>query len=159
MGDRRPEVVLFMDGGCTTPHPSKPGGWAAILMAVADRLAVPLAPLIDPRTGRLAVEDLSGRARGTTSNRMEVEGVIHGLRRIRRAGTTILVVADSEYVVETMQGEKRRVKNLDLWAELDAVAAGHDVRWEHTNGHGAGVILLGFWVSGTLDEVFSAVVI
>ncbi len=95
MGARRPEVVLFTDGGCTTQHPSKPDGWAAILIAVADRLAVSLAPLIDPRTGRAAVEELSGYATGTTSNRMEMEAVIRGLRRITRAGTTILVVAEA----------------------------------------------------------------
>jgi ribonuclease HI len=130
-------VVIFTDGGCITQNPARPGGWAAILIAVEDRTADPLRPIADAHTGKPYVKEFSGRQLDTTSNQMEITACIEGLSRLTRTPTPVLVVVDSRYVYGTMtEGWKRR-KNNELWTRLDAVAAEHDVIWQWTSAHSA----------------------
>jgi ribonuclease HI len=131
-------VVLFTDGGCTTQHPRRPGGWAAILLAVTDRLAVPLDPVLDPRTGQPYVHEAAGHELDTTNQQMEIEAAIQGLRLLKHEGTAVLVVSDSEYVIKTMKGQQRKKANRDRWARLDALVERHDVLWQWTKAHAAG---------------------
>lgn len=103
--------------GCCLRNPGGPGGWAF----VAERSGQVLA------TG-------SGGEGATTNNRMELLGVIEGLRWVDGAHT-FEVVSDSRYVVNGatswMHGWKRKgwrkgrkgggdpVKNADLWQMID----------------------------------------
>lgn len=126
------EVMLFTDGGCSG-NPG-PGGWAYILKHTV--------------TGK--VSESSGGDPATTNNRMELQAVIEGLKRLTRH-TAVCVVTDSGYVkdgiTKWMQNWKRNgwkrkegnklvpVKNIELWQELDALVQKHDVSFEWVKGH------------------------
>lgn len=126
------EVILFTDGGCSG-NPG-PGGWAYILK----------------HTGTGKVSEGSGGDPATTNNRMELQAVIEGLKRLTRH-TSVCVVTDSGYVkngiTQWMQNWKRNswkrkegnklvpVKNVEYWQELDALVQKHDVSFEWVKGH------------------------
>ena len=78
---------------------------------------------------------------------MELTAVIRALESLER-GCAVVVYTDSQYVkngIETwIHGWKRNgwktadrkpVKNIELWRELDAQAAQHRVRWQWVKGH------------------------
>lgn len=125
-------IFLFADGACSG-NPG-PGGWACI------------AVLGDGR-----VKEFGGREAATTNNRMELGGVIAGLRAVSGSPETVVVHSDSTYVLggitSWIKGWKRRgwktaagepVKNEDLWRELDALvdARGRGgVEWRWVKGH------------------------
>jgi len=130
--DSKPRVQLFTDGACRG-NPG-PGGWAYILR--------------HPSTG--VEKEESGGAELTTNNQMELAGVINGLKALKRH-SSVEVITDSVYVAkgarEWLPGwkanqwrrrEKNRlvpVKNVELWQELDALLARHDVRFSTVAGH------------------------
>ena len=68
------EVQLFTDGACSG-NPG-PGGWGAILRSVAHET------------------ELSGGARNTTNNRMELMAVIEGLKKLKRGVSVVMDGAD-----------------------------------------------------------------
>ena len=122
-----PAVELFTDGACSG-NPG-PGGWAAIL-----------------RMGERERE-LSGGEPATTNNRMELMGAIAGLEALKRP-CTVHLYTDSRYVLDGATkwirgwkrngwrtADKKPVKNMDLWQELDALAQRHVVRWHWVKGH------------------------
>ncbi len=125
-------IVLFADGACSG-NPG-PGGWACVL-ALPDGTA----------------RELGGREAATTNNRMELGGVIAGLRAVAHLGQTVIAHSDSTYVLGGItgwiSGWKRRgwrtaadepVKNEDLWRELDALVAARGrggVEWRWVKGH------------------------
>jgi len=120
------DVVIYTDGGCD-PNPGT-GGWAAILTSGDNE------------------RELSGAAANTTNNRMELTAAVEALSALKRP-CKVVVVTDSQYlqkgVTEWMAGWKRRgwrraggpVKNQDLWQQLDALSAEHDVHWTWVRGH------------------------
>ena len=132
MSKPTPEVQLFTDGACSG-NPG-PGGWAFVLR--------------HPATGKEL--ERSGGERETTNNRMEMTAVIRGLEALRRR-THVEVVTDSTYVGKGFSewlpkwkanGWRRRegdqfkpIKNEDLWRELDALLAKHEVSFTHVRGH------------------------
>ena len=78
---------------------------------------------------------------------MELLAAIRGLEALRRP-CRVRLVTDSTYVrdgiTRWVASWKRRgwrtaggqpVKNVDLWQQLDHVAAGHEVDWVWTRGH------------------------
>lgn len=77
---------------------------------------------------------LSGGDSQTTNNRMEVMAAIEALRALD-PGLPVIVRSDSQYLVKTMNEGWRRTKNVDLWKQLDAEVARHDVRFEWVRGH------------------------
>ncbi len=108
-------VEIHTDGGCLG-NPG-PGAWGAVLK-IGDH-----------------EETISGTEPGTTtSNKMEIRAAIEALRFLD-GPHTVTVFSDSEYLVETMLGKKKRHKNLDMWAELDEAAAPHKIAWEWVEGH------------------------
>jgi ribonuclease HI len=124
------EVELWTDGACRG-NPG-PGGWAAILIA-GNR----------ERT-------LTGAEALTTNNRMELTAAIRGLQALTRA-CSVHLHTDSQYLIrgvtEWLPDWKRRdwrtadrkpVKNVDLWRELDTLAQRHAIDWHWVQGH-AGV--------------------
>ncbi len=121
------EVDILTDGACSG-NPG-PGGWGAILRAGAHE------------------KTLCGGEPATTNNRMELLAVIRALETLKRP-SKVRVHTDSQYVQkgisEWIHNWKRRgwttaskqpVKNADLWRELDAVQAKHDVQWVWVKGH------------------------
>jgi ribonuclease HI len=128
--DESEKVEIYTDGGCRG-NPG-PGGWAATL-----------------RRGTHEKE-ISGAVAETTNNRMELMAVIEALRTLKRPVAARLYT-DSQYVrlgiTEWLKSWKARgwrtaggkpVKNQDLWEQLDAVVAGHQIEWHWVPGH-AGV--------------------
>jgi ribonuclease HI len=122
-------VELHTDGSCWG-NPG-PGGWAAILVYQGkDR-------------------EFSGSEKQTTSSRMELRAVIEGLRHLKEP-CRVSVQCDSRYVVSAFneawledwqargwrRAGGRPVLNQDLWRELLAEHAKHDVyRWTWARGH------------------------
>ena len=125
------EVVLVTDGGCTTQ--TRSGGWAAILIAVADRMAEPIVPLINQHTGDPYSKECHGHVADTTVTQMEILAVLQGLRQVHRR-TKVRVISDSNVVIKTMVEGWKRDKNQTLWHALDRDVGKHDVRWEWTTG-------------------------
>jgi ribonuclease HI len=127
------EVELWTDGACSG-NPG-PGGWAALLsMGRHERV-------------------LSGGEARTTNNRMELSGVVHGLRALTRP-CRVRVHLDSNYVRNAFTNgwlarwqrngwittEKQPVKNRELWQALLVEVARHEIEWVKVAGH-AGVKL------------------
>jgi ribonuclease HI len=83
---------------------------------------------------------------GTTNNRMALRSAIEGLSGLK-VPCRVRFVSDSQYLVKGMRewvaGWKRRgwkrkagpIENLELWQELDRVAARHTLAWEWVKGH------------------------
>lgn len=136
-------IELWTDGSCLE-NPG-PGGWAFVLLATRNGAVLK------------ALEGY-GDAADTTNNRMELQAVTEGLRRLTRP-TQLIVRSDSSYVINALSrgwvdrwqrdGWRRRehdgkrvsdraVKNADQWRELLQAAAEHSITWSHVAGH-AGV--------------------
>ena len=129
--EQRPgEALIWTDGACSG-NPG-PGGWAAIV--VGPDAAEPV--------------ELSGGARDTTNNRMELTAALEGLRSLPD-GAQAAVVTDSQLMLNSMTvwlpGWKRKgwktaagkpVKNQDLLMALEAeVNRLGAVRWHWVKGH------------------------
>lgn len=125
------EIILYTDGACSG-NPG-PGGWGALL-----------------RYGENEKE-LSGYEAETTNNRMEMTAVIEGLRALKR-GCHVTIYTDSKYVLQGLTewlpnwkkrgwktADKKPVKNVDLWQELDRICAQHTVTWQWVKGHNGDV--------------------
>ncbi len=121
------QVNLFTDGACSG-NPG-PGGWGALLRY------------------RDHEKELSGGEPATTNNRMEMLAVIKGLEALKQP-MRVLICTDSQYVMkgitEWIAGWKQRgwktagrqpVKNMDLWQQLEAALAQHQVEWQWVRGH------------------------
>ena len=126
------EVQLFTDGGCSG-NPG-PGGWGFILRHVATDKEL----------------EGSGGEEDTTNNRMELTSVVKGLETLNRP-CQVELITDSTYVgkglVEWMprwkangwqrkeRGKLKPVKNVDLWKQLDELAAKHTIKYTPVLGH------------------------
>jgi ribonuclease HI len=122
-----PEVEIWTDGACKG-NPG-PGGWGALLRSGGHE------------------RELFGGEELTTNNRMELQAVIEALRALNKP-CKVTAHVDSLYVMIGIQkwiaGWKRNgwktasrppVKNEDLWRELDAEVARHEIRWVWVKGH------------------------
>ncbi len=120
-------VSIYTDGACKG-NPG-PGGWGALLK-------------LDARE-----KELCGGERDTTNNRMELTAVIRALQALKRS-CAVDLYTDSQYVQKGISewiaawkrrgwktADKKPVKNVDLWFELDRLAASHDIRWHWVKGH------------------------
>jgi ribonuclease HI len=120
-------VHIYADGACKG-NPG-PGGWGAIL-----------------REGGKEKELFGGESQ-TTNNRMELTAVIRALEALEHS-STVEVYTDSQYVQKGISewlpswkrrgwrtADKKPVKNVDLWQELERVAEKHRVTWHWVKGH------------------------
>ncbi len=121
------QVEIYTDGACRG-NPG-PGGWAALLIAGAERKEV------------LGSEPL------TTNNRMELMAAIGGLGALKRR-CSVDLYTDSRYVMQGITewlprwkasgwrtAARAPVKNQDLWERLDAAVTQHEVAWHWVRGH------------------------
>ncbi len=120
-------IEIFTDGACSG-NPG-PGGWGAVLRFKG------------------VEKELSGGARQTTNNRMEMMAAIAALEALKRPSRVDLTT-DSRYlrdgITRWIHDWKRRgwktaakkpVKNVDLWQRLEAAAEGHEIAWHWVRGH------------------------
>lgn len=118
---------IFTDGACSG-NPG-PGGWGALI------------------NGPDGENELTGGAADTTNNRMELQAAIEALKSLP-TGSAVTLTTDSTYVKEGITGwiknwkargwktaAKKPVKNVDLWQNLDAECARHQVNWQWVKGH------------------------
>lgn len=121
------KIELYTDGACSG-NPG-PGGWGAIL-----------------RYGTHEKE-LSGGEKATTNNRMEMLAVIRALESLK-SPCKVEVYTDSKYVMDGINqwihgwkkngwktSDKKPVKNVDLWQELDVLSGKHELHWHWVKGH------------------------
>ncbi|MBQ9600598.1 MAG: ribonuclease HI [Neisseriaceae bacterium] len=120
-------VYLYTDGACKG-NPGI-GGWGCLL-----------------RYGTHEKE-LFGGEEYTTNNRMELMAVVQGLLALNRA-CQVVICTDSQYVKNGMEkwihnwkkngwqtANKQKVKNEDLWQQLDQLAQQHQIQWQWVRGH------------------------
>ena len=116
------QVTLFCDGS-SLGNPG-PGGYGGIL-----------------RFGKYEKE-YGGSAAETTNNKMELRGVIEGLKMLKEP-CDVQIVSDSSYVVKGInewlenwkKKEFKKVKNPDLWKEYVKVSQPHRIRAVWVRGH------------------------
>lgn len=120
-------VDVYTDGACKG-NPGR-GGWGALLRF------------------RGHEKELYGGEAQTTNNRMELLAVIKALETLSRP-CKARVHTDSQYVQKGISewihnwkrrgwrtADKKPVKNVDLWQQLDALAGLHQVEWVWVRGH------------------------
>lgn len=116
-------VEIYTDGACSG-NPG-PGGWGAVLRYGGHE------------------KELSGGEADTTNNRMELLAAIKALESLKRS-CRVELYTDSQYVqkgvTEWLKGWKAkgwpaRIKNQDLWKELDKLLEKYDVSFHWVRGH------------------------
>ena len=120
-------VRIYTDGACRG-NPG-PGGWGAVLQMDGEE------------------RELFGGEPQTTNNRMELTAVIRALELLERP-CQIDVYTDSQYVQKGISewlhdwkrrgwrtADKKPVKNVGLWRELDRLAGLHRIAWHWVKGH------------------------
>ena len=121
------KIELYTDGACSG-NPG-PGGWGAVMIYGKHR------------------REYSGGEIQTTNNRMEMTGVIEGLKRLTEP-CEVTIYTDSKYVLqgftEWLPGwikkgwktaSNQPVKNVELWQALAAAAKPHKLTWQWVKGH------------------------
>ena len=121
------KVQIFTDGACRG-NPGK-GGWGALLR-------------FDEKE-----RHIFGGEPLTTNNRMELRAAIEALKVLNQA-CDINLTTDSSYVKNGITqwvpkwklnkwrtANRKLVKNIDLWQELDGLVKKHNVTWHWVKGH------------------------
>jgi ribonuclease HI len=127
MTTSRPKIEIYSDGACSG-NPG-PGGWGAVLVSGNHR------------------KEISGGEQLTTNNRMELMGAISALEALKRKSQVDLYT-DSVYVRNGITAwihgwkkngwrtaDKKPVKNVELWQQLDELRNKHEVTWHWLKGH------------------------
>jgi ribonuclease HI len=120
-------IEIYTDGACRG-NPGM-GGWGAIIQFQNN-----------------SKELFGGRAE-TTNNQMEMQAVIEGLKALKEP-CKIILYTDSKYVMDGITSwihrwkknnwktaNKKPVKNMGLWQELDQLANQHEITWKWVKGH------------------------
>jgi len=118
----RKQITLYSDGS-SLGNPG-PGGYGGILEFKGVR------------------KEYAGGEAHTTNNRMELRGVIEGLKLLKEP-CDVEVISDSSYVVKAInewldgwiRKDFRKVKNIDLWHDYMKAAAPHRVHGTWVRGH------------------------
>ncbi|WP_397577989.1 ribonuclease HI [Sphingorhabdus sp.] len=121
------QIEIFTDGACKG-NPG-PGGWGAII-----------------RYGKHEKE-IAGGDPDTTNNRMEMSAVIQALNALAEP-CSVKLHTDSKYVIDGItkwifgwqrngwkNASKQPVRNADLWRQMVAAMAPHQVEWIWVKGH------------------------
>jgi len=112
-------IKIYTDGSCIQ-NPGN-GGWAAIIFMNNEKITI------------------TGNKKNTTNNQMELMAAIEALKKIP-TGQEVQVYTDSKYVklgitewIEKWSknnwktSSKQKVKNLELWIELNKVSKKHKI--------------------------------
>ncbi len=119
---QRKTITLYSDGS-SLGNPG-PGGYGGILEYQGHR------------------KNFSGGEAHTTNNRMELRGVIEGLKLLKEP-CNVTIISDSSYVVNTINKwlagwvvkKFAKVKNVDLWQMYIEVSAAHNIDAQWVRGH------------------------
>jgi len=120
-------VIIYTDGACRG-NPG-PGGWGVLI-----------------EFGQLSRE-LYGGENNTTNNKMELKAAIMALRELKEP-CEIIFYTDSKYVLKGIEewihnwkkkgwvgANKKPIKNIELWKELDELRDEHTIKWNWVKGH------------------------
>ena len=122
------KVIIYTDGACSG-NPG-PGGWGTVLMY------------------RDSKKEISGGAKETTNNIMELTAVVEGLKLLKYP-CEVELYSDSAYIVNAFnQGwiynwkkknwktaDGKEVKNKEIWQELYELTKTHKVTFNKVKGH------------------------
>ena len=120
-------VKIYTDGACRG-NPGI-GGWGALMVFEGKE------------------KELYGGQEHTTNNQMELCAAIEGLAALKES-CNVELFTDSKYVMDGINSwilnwkkngwktaNKKPVKNMELWIELDKLNTFHDVEWYWVKGH------------------------
>ena len=120
-------IKIYTDGSCLG-NPGF-GGWAAIIFLNDKKIKI------------------KGKKKNTTNNQMELMASIKALKKIP-VGKKVQIYTDSKYVkmgitewIESWKknnwktSSKKKVKNKDLWKELDRLSEKFQIKWLWVKGH------------------------
>ena len=120
-------IKIYTDGYCLK-NPGN-GGWAAIIFMNGKKIAI------------------KGNKKNTTNNQMELMAAIEALKKIS-TGQEVQIYTDSKYVKlgitewinkwsqnNWKTSSKQKVKNLELWKELNIISKKHKIKWFWVKGH------------------------
>lgn len=118
-------ITIYTDGS-SRGNPG-PGGYGVILIAGSLR------------------KELSQGYKRTTNNRMELMGVIAGLKALKKEGLNVTIYSDSQYIVRAVEegwlntwiktNFKGGKKNPDLWKEFYQLSKKNHIRFVWVKGH------------------------
>jgi len=125
-------IKIYTDGSCIK-NPGN-GGWAAIIFINNEKIVI------------------TGNKENTTNNQMELMAAIEALKKIP-TGQKVQVYTDSKYLKIGMTewinkwlqnnwktSSKQKVKNLELWIELNEISKKHKIEWFWVKGHAGNLI-------------------
>ena len=125
-------IKIYTDGSCIG-NPGN-GGWAAILLMNEKKIKI------------------KGYKKNTTNNQMELTAPIKALKKIP-IGEKIEIYTDSKYVKigitewvtkwkknNWKTSSKKKVKNIDLWKELDNLNEKYQIKWCWIKGHSGNIL-------------------
>ena len=120
-------IKIYTDGSCLK-NPGN-GGWAAIIFMNGKKIAI------------------KGNKKNTTNNQMELMAAIEALKKIPTE-QEVQIYTDSKYVKMGITewinkwsqnnwktSSKQKVKNLELWLELNEISKKHKIKWFWVKGH------------------------
>ena len=120
-------IKIYTDGSCLG-NPGN-GGWAAII------------------NDQDKITKISGNKKNTTNNQMELMAAIEALKKIPTE-QEVQLYTDSKYVkmgiTEWIKkwsqnnwktSSKQKVKNLELWKELNIISKKHKIKWFWVKSH------------------------
>jgi len=121
------KIIIYTDGACSG-NPGK-GGYGAVLMY------------------RDNYKEIFGFSPETTNNKMEITAVIEALKTLKRS-CNVIIYTDSKYVMDGITkwisswkrngwktADRKPVKNVELWQELDLQCSKHSIQWQWVKGH------------------------
>ncbi len=121
------KVIIHTDGACSG-NPG-PGGWGAVLQYNGH------------------IKELKGGKSETTNNQMELTAAINALNALNKT-CEIELHTDSKYVKDGLTkwinnwkkngwktANKKPVKNVELWQELEKAVENHKINWHWVKGH------------------------
>ena len=120
-------IKIYTDGSCLE-NPGN-GGWAAIIFMNNEKIII------------------SGRKKNSTNNQMELMAAIEALKKIPK-DQEVQMYTDSKYVKmgitewikkwsqnDWKTSSKQRVKNIELWKELNDISKKHKIEWHWVKAH------------------------
>lgn len=121
------KVIIYTDGACKG-NPGE-GGWGAVL------------------TYKDKKKKICGYEKDTTNNRMELKAAIEALSSLK-SKSDVVIFTDSKYLMQGINSwienwktnnwltsNKKEVKNIDLWKDIDKYNNFHTVEWNWVKGH------------------------